>query len=144
MGGDRFAEGQEPDSGLAGLFVLLVEFLEDFLRGLRRTERLLSSDPLGESRIQTEEFRLPKIPTQVQLMKTRRRYTVSDGKTVLTLEVAEEGGYVVTSPLDPELITEAETVEAAFDNARDAAKALKQSRGKLFKKRPAAVATRGA
>jgi len=61
-------------------------------------------------------------------------YTVSDGKLMLTLEEAEEGGYVVTSPLDPELITEAETVHEAFDNARDALKALAQSRAKLFRK----------
>jgi antitoxin HicB len=60
----------------------------------------------------------------------RERYTVSDGKLVLTLEAAEEGGYIVTSPLDPELITEAETVEEAFVNASDAARALKQSRAK--------------
>ena len=53
-----------------------------------------------------------------------RRYTVSDGKLVLSLEAAEEGGYVATSPLDPELITQAETIEEAFANARDAAKAL--------------------
>jgi antitoxin HicB len=56
------------------------------------------------------------------------RYTVSDGKLVLNLEAAEEGGYIVTSPLDPELITQAETLEEAFDNARDAAQALKQAR----------------
>ena len=48
------------------------------------------------------------------------RYTVSDGKLVLKLETAEEGGFIVTSPLDPELITEAETIEEAFANARDA------------------------
>jgi antitoxin HicB len=59
------------------------------------------------------------------------RYTVSDGKLVLILEAAEEGGYVVTSPLDPELITQAETIEEAFANARDAARALKQARRKL-------------
>ena len=59
------------------------------------------------------------------------RYTVSDGKVVLTLEAAEEGGYVVTSPLDPELITQAETIEEAFANVRDAARALKQARVKL-------------
>jgi len=62
------------------------------------------------------------------------RYTVSDGKLVLSLEPAEEGGYVVTSPLDPELITQAETVEEAFANARDAAQALKQSRVKLMRR----------
>ena len=63
-----------------------------------------------------------------------KRYTVSDGKFVLTLEEAEEGGYIVTSPLDPELITQAETIEEAFANARDALKALKQSRAKLMRR----------
>lgn len=62
------------------------------------------------------------------------RYTVSDGRLVLNLEAAEEGGYVVTSPLDPELITQAETIEEAFANARDAAQALKQSRVKLLRR----------
>jgi antitoxin HicB len=63
-----------------------------------------------------------------------KSYTVSDGKMVLTLRPAEEGGYVVTSPLDPELITEAETVEEAFSNARDALKALTQSRARLLRR----------
>jgi antitoxin HicB len=63
----------------------------------------------------------------------RKSYTVSDGKLVLSLTLAEEGGYVVTSPLDPELITEAETVEEAFENARDAQKALVASRAKLLR-----------
>ena len=48
-------------------------------------------------------------------MKSHQRDTISDGKLVLTLERADEGGYTVTSLLDPELITEAETVEDAFD-----------------------------
>lgn len=61
-------------------------------------------------------------------------FTVSDGKLVLCLQSAEEGGYVVTSPLDPELITEAETLEEAFANARDAAKALRESRAMLLKR----------
>ena len=64
-------------------------------------------------------------------MAKHEGYTVSDGKLVLLLEPAEEGGYVVTSPLDPELITQAETVEEAFENARDAAVALKESRRKF-------------
>jgi antitoxin HicB len=63
-----------------------------------------------------------------------KRYTASDGKLVLNLEPAEEGGYIVTSPLDPELITEAETIEEAFVNARDAASALRQSRRKLMRR----------
>jgi len=66
----------------------------------------------------------------------RKRYTVSDGKLVLHLEEAEESGYIVTSPLDPELITEAETVREAFENARDALRALAQSRTKLLRKLP--------
>ncbi len=63
-----------------------------------------------------------------------KRYTVSDGRLVLNLEEAEEGGYIVTSPLNPELITEAETLEEAFANARDAAKALRQSRARLLRR----------
>jgi len=59
-----------------------------------------------------------------------KRYTVSDGKLVLTLEEADEGGYIVASPLAPELITESETVSEAFANARDALKALTRSRAK--------------
>ena len=66
------------------------------------------------------------------------RYTASDGKLVLNLEPAEEGGYVVTSPLDPELITEAETIEEAFANARDAGQALKRARVKLLRQLSAA------
>lgn len=62
-----------------------------------------------------------------------KRYTVSDGKLVLSLEEAAEGGYVVTSPLDPELITEAETVAEAFENARDALGSLRRARAKLWK-----------
>ncbi len=66
-------------------------------------------------------------------MRTKQRYTVSDGKLVLTLEPAAEGGFVVTAPLDPELITEAESVPEAFANARDALKALAYSRGKFLR-----------
>jgi len=72
----------------------------------------------------------------------RKRYTVGDGRVVLRLEAAEEGGYVVTSPLDPELITEAETIEEAFANARDAARALKQARAKLSRRLAASTSPR--
>jgi antitoxin HicB len=64
----------------------------------------------------------------------KKRYTVSDGKLVLTLEEADEGGYIVTAPLEPELITEAETVAEAFANARDALQALARSRAKLLRR----------
>jgi len=63
-----------------------------------------------------------------------KSYTVSDGKLVLTLTPADEGGFVVTSPLDPELMTEAESVEEAFRMARDALRALRASRAKLLRK----------
>jgi predicted RNase H-like HicB family nuclease len=79
--------------------------------------------------------------THQELFMTRR-YTVSDGKLVLNLEEAEEGGYIVTSPLNPELITQAETIEEAFANARDASKALKQSRAKLMRRLAATKTTR--
>ena len=59
------------------------------------------------------------------------KYTVSDGKMVLTLEAAEEGGFTVTSPFIPGLVTEAETLEEAFEMARDAAATLKAGRAKL-------------
>ena len=56
-----------------------------------------------------------------------KTYTVSDGELVLTLEpLLEEdgGGYGVTSPLEPQLVTEAETIEQAFEMARDAIEGL--------------------
>jgi len=56
-----------------------------------------------------------------------KHYTVSDGELVLFLWPAEEGGYDVTSPLDPALITQAETVEESFVNARDAWELLKST-----------------
>jgi predicted RNase H-like HicB family nuclease len=48
------------------------------------------------------------------------KYTVSDGKLVLTLEVCDEGGYIVTVPMNPEVFTQADSVEEAFEMARDA------------------------
>jgi predicted RNase H-like HicB family nuclease len=62
---------------------------------------------------------MPKKPT---------RFTVSDGKLMLVLEAAEEGGYIVTSPIDPQVLTQAETVEEAFENAYDVIALLRESR----------------
>jgi hypothetical protein len=45
-----------------------------------------------------------------EIIEMSKRYTVGDGTLMLTLEEAEEGGYIVTSPVDPELITEADTI----------------------------------
>jgi predicted RNase H-like HicB family nuclease len=65
-------------------------------------------------------------------------YTVSDGELVLFLQEAEEGGYIVTSPLDPQLVTEAQTISEAFNMARDAMESLQESRAKLFEQLKAA------
>lgn len=62
-----------------------------------------------------------------------KAYTVSDGKLVLTLTTAEEGGYIVTSPVEPELITEADTIDDAFKMAHDALRALRTSRTKILR-----------
>ena len=67
----------------------------------------------------------------------RKKYTISNGKLVLTLEAADEGGFVVSSPLDPGLWTQAETIEEAFKNARDAMKELAAARRDLARKRRA-------
>jgi predicted RNase H-like HicB family nuclease len=66
-----------------------------------------------------------------------KRYTISDGKLVLTLLVAPEGGFVVSSPLYPGLWTQAETVPKAFENARDAVNALADGRRKPLVEPPA-------
>ncbi|MEX2672034.1 MAG: hypothetical protein WD294_07990 [Phycisphaeraceae bacterium] len=59
-----------------------------------------------------------------------KQYTVSDGKLVLTLEPMSEGSYLVRSPMDPALITEADDISEAFTAARDAMKALRSAREK--------------
>lgn len=45
-------------------------------------------------------------------------------KLPLVLEPQPEGGYLVTSPLLPELITEGDSVEEAIRNANDALAAI--------------------
>jgi len=62
---------------------------------------------------------MPKQPT---------KYTVTDGELTLTLDVTEEGGYLVTSPFDPNILTQAETVEEAFEMARDVVELYKETR----------------
>ena len=62
------------------------------------------------------------------MTKKPTKYIVTDGEMVLTLEVAEEGGYTVTSPFMKGLVTEADTLEEAFEMARDAAAGLNEVR----------------
>jgi antitoxin HicB len=45
-------------------------------------------------------------------------------KVPLVLTPQPEGGYTVTSPLLPELVTEGETIEESLTNARDALAAV--------------------
>ena len=53
------------------------------------------------------------------MAKKSPEFTVTDGKLVLRLEPADEGGYVVTPPFNPEVLTQADSLEEAFENARD-------------------------
>jgi len=53
------------------------------------------------------------------MAKKPTKYTVTDGELVLVLEPDELGWYVVTSPFNPDVLTQARTVEEAFEMARD-------------------------
>jgi antitoxin HicB len=54
-----------------------------------------------------------------------QRYVVSDGKLTLLLEYDPEfKGYAVTSPFNPQLITQAHSLEEAFEMAYDALDSL--------------------
>ena len=57
-------------------------------------------------------------------------FTVSDGKLILNLEPCEEGGYAVTSPMDPELSTQGDTLEECFEMAYDCVETLSEVRAK--------------
>jgi hypothetical protein len=59
------------------------------------------------------------------------KYNVTDGKLLLTLQEDEGGWYVVTSPSDLALITQARSIREAFEMARDAQAALAVSRRDL-------------
>ncbi len=62
------------------------------------------------------------------MAKKATQFTVTDGKLVLLLEPAEEGGYVVTSPFNTDILTQAETLEEAFENARDVISLFEEDR----------------
>ena len=52
-------------------------------------------------------------------------------KVPLVLEPQPEGGYTVTSPLLPELVTEGETLDDALENVKDALAAVIEAYGDL-------------
>ncbi len=58
-------------------------------------------------------------------------------KLPLVLEPQPEGGYVVTCPFLPELITEGDTVQEALANANDALEAIIDAIEQLKKPLPA-------
>lgn len=57
----------------------------------------------------------------------------------LVLDPQPEGGYVVTCPLLPELVTEGDTVDEAVRNANDALEALIDGFATLGRPLPAAL-----
>lgn len=63
------------------------------------------------------------------MARKAKQFTVTDGKLVLRLEVADEGGYVVTAPFDPTILTQADSVEEAFENAYDVMALFEAARG---------------
>jgi predicted RNase H-like HicB family nuclease len=74
-------------------------------------------------------------------MARPKRYNISDGKLLLTLEEAEKGWYVVSSPMEPGLNTQARTIPEAFEMAKDALRMLRKfraSRGRLPRVRASA------
>lgn len=60
-------------------------------------------------------------------------------KLPLVLEPQPEGGYVVTCPLLPELITEGENVQDALQNANDALAAIVEGLKELKRPLPPAL-----
>lgn len=70
------------------------------------------------------------------MAKKLKQYTATDGQLFLVLKPAAEGGYTVTSPFIPGMVTEAETLDEAFEMARDAVATLKASGLKLATTQP--------
>ena len=60
-------------------------------------------------------------------------------KLPLVLQPQPEGGYVVTCPFLPELITEGDTVQEALANANDALEAIIDAIKQLKRPLPAAL-----
>jgi antitoxin HicB len=60
-------------------------------------------------------------------------------KIPLVLTPQPEGGYTVTSPLLPELVTEGDTAEEALENVKDALAAVVETYEELGRSLPAAT-----
>jgi antitoxin HicB len=57
-------------------------------------------------------------------------------KLPLILEPQPEGGYVVTCPLLPELVSEGDTIQQAMENAKDALQAIIEAFSQLGRPLP--------
>ena len=66
----------------------------------------------------------------------KRETQVVNYKIPLVLAPQPEGGYTVTSPLLPELVTEGDTVEEALDNVKDALAAVVETYQELGRSLP--------
>ena len=69
---------------------------------------------------------------------TPTQYTVTDGKLTLVLVPDESGGYIVTCPDDSDIVTQADTIEEAFDMARDAISLFQEDRAAELKAKQSA------
>lgn len=61
-----------------------------------------------------------------------KTYTVSDGELVLKLEEAGDGWFCVTAPFEQGLVTQAKSIEEAFEMAYDAREGLREVRQRLM------------
>lgn len=57
-----------------------------------------------------------------------QQFIVSNGDLVMTLTVAGDGCYAVESPMEPQLITQARSIEKALEMAYDAIEGLRDVR----------------
>lgn len=64
-------------------------------------------------------------------------------KIPLLLSPQPEGGYTVTSPLVPELVTEGDTVEEALTNVKDAFAAVLEAYADIGRSMPESAILRG-
>ncbi len=60
-------------------------------------------------------------------------------KVPLVLTPQPEGGYTVTSPVLPELVTEGDTVDEALENVRDALAAVIEAYQDMNRQLPATI-----
>lgn len=61
----------------------------------------------------------------------------------LVLTAQPEGGYTVTSPLLPELVTEGDSLDEALENVKDALAAVIEAYHDLGRPLPRGLSTRG-